>query len=177
MGKLPVTGINHVCVVTHDLDRLVRTYWEKYGVGPWKIYRYDASNMRAFVAGEPTDFEMRAALAALGPGSRIELIQPLDERSPYAESLRASDEADHVHHVRLDFADYDEALAAAADAGAEVKMSAEFESGAEDGLAFKATSAKPNPALGFLFGLGGAPSGFGMPPPEGVYPPAGGGRR
>src|SRR5690349_4531602 len=113
MGKLPITGINHICVVTRDLDRLVRDYWEKYGVGPWSIYRYDASNMRATEEGEPIAFEMRAALAQLGPPARVELIEPLDDRSQYAESLRAHGDRDHLHHVRLDVADYDEAVAAA----------------------------------------------------------------
>ena len=71
MGKLPITGINHVCVVTRDLDRLVRVYWGKYGVGPWSIYRYDAANMQATEESEPIAFEMRAALAQLGPPARI----------------------------------------------------------------------------------------------------------
>ena len=172
MGKLPITGINHVCVVTRDLDRLVRVYWEKYGIGPWTIYRYDESNMNATVDGEPRKFEMRAALAQLGPGSRIELIQPLDEESQYAESLRARGEADHLHHVRLDCADYDEALAAATDAGAGVKMSAEFAGGGEDGPAFRCTYVDTEPALGFLLELGEAPSGFTMPSPEATYPPS-----
>lgn len=172
MGKLPITGINHVCVVTRDLDRLVGTYWDKYGIGPWKIYRYDASNMKATVAGRPTDFEMRAALAQLGPSSRIELIQPLDELSPYAESLRARDDADHVHHVRLDFADYEEALAAATDAGAGVKMNAEFAGGGEDEVRFKGTYVETETDLGFLLELGEAPAGFTMPRSEATYPPS-----
>src|SRR5262249_22167479 len=144
---------------------------EKYGVGPWNIYRYDATNMRATVAGDPTNFEMRAALAPLGPGSRIELIQPLDERSQYAESLRAHGDADHLHPVRLDCAGYDEAVAAAAAAGAEVKMSAEFAGGGEDDLRFKATYVDTEADLGFLLELGEAPPGFVMPRPEAVYPP------
>jgi catechol 2,3-dioxygenase-like lactoylglutathione lyase family enzyme len=172
MGQLPITGINHVCVVTRDLDRLVRVYWEKYGIGPWTIYRYDATNMRATLEGEPTAFEMRAGLAQLGPGSRIELIQPLDEASHYAESLRERGDADHLHHVRLDFSDYGEALAAAADAGAGVKMSAEFASGGADGLSFKATYVDTEADLGFLLELGEAPPGFTMPRPESVYPPS-----
>lgn len=171
MGKLPITGINHVCVVTRDLDDLVRVYWEKYGVGPWKIYRYDDSNMTATVAGEPASFEMRAALAQLGPGSRIELIEPLDENSPYAESLRAHGDADHVHHVRLDVADYDQALAAAGPAGAAPQMSAEFAGGGDDGLAFRGTYLDTEAELGVLLEVGEAPAGFTMPGPERVYPP------
>lgn len=28
MGKLPVTGINHICVATTDLDRSMRSWYE-----------------------------------------------------------------------------------------------------------------------------------------------------
>jgi len=171
MGKLPITGINHVCVVTRDLDRVVRVWCDKYGVGPWRIYRYDGSNMRAAVDGEPRDFAMRAALAQLGAGSRIEVIQPLDEASPYAESLRAHGEADHLHHLRLDVERYDQATAAAGDAGVEVKMNAEFASGGDDEQTFKATYLDTEADLGFLLELGEAPEGFTMPSPESLYPP------
>jgi len=171
MGKLPVSGINHICVVTRDLDRLVRVYWEKYGIGPWSIYRYDATNMRATVAGEPIRFEMRAALAQLGPPARIELIEPLDERSQYAESLRARGDADHLHHVRLDVAGYDEALAAAAEVGADVRMSADFAGGGADGPPFRSTYLETEADLGFLLELGEAPPGFTMPSPEATFPP------
>jgi hypothetical protein len=74
--------------------------------------------------------------------------------------------------VRLDFSDYGEALAAAADAGAGVKMSAEFAGGGADGLSFKATYVDTAADLGFLLELGEAPAGFTMPRPESVYPPA-----
>jgi hypothetical protein len=81
------TGINHICVVTHDIDRAVRMWSDRYGVGPWSLWTKDASNMTAVVDGEPTDFAMRVALCQLSPGFRLEIIQPLDDRSPYAKSL------------------------------------------------------------------------------------------
>src|SRR5262249_4132709 len=105
------TGINHVCIATHDLDRAVRTWADRYGVGPWSIYTKDASNMAATVHGQPTDFPMRVALAALPSGARIEIIEPLDDRSPYAQSLAANGGADHVHHVRFDVADHVDTVA------------------------------------------------------------------
>ena len=49
---------------------------------------------------------MRAALCTLSPGFRLELIQPLAGRSPYSESLERHGGRDHVHHLRLDVADY-----------------------------------------------------------------------
>jgi hypothetical protein len=170
MGKLPIIGINHFCVVTRDLDRAVRTWWEKYGVGPWRLYRYGEANMSAVVDGEPTSFGMRAALAQLGAGARVEIIQPLDDDNPYAESLRAHDDADHVHHVRLEVEDYGEAVAALRASGIEEKMSARFVDGGEDDLAFTATYADTEEDLGFLLEIGEAPAGFTMPSPEAVYP-------
>jgi hypothetical protein len=38
--------------------------------------------MSAVVEGEPVDFAMRVALCSLSPAARIEIIQPLDDRSP-----------------------------------------------------------------------------------------------
>ncbi len=171
MESLSISGINHVCVVTRDLDRAVRTWWEKYGVGPWKLYSYGEANMTATVDGEPASFAMRAALAQLGAGSRVEVIQPLDEDNPYAASLRARADADHIHHVRLDVGDYGEAMAALRGAGVGEKMSASFTGGEEDGLTFTATYADTERDLGFLLELGQAPAGFTMPNPESVYPP------
>ena len=68
MVKPFFTGINHICVVTHDIDRAVRTWSDRYGVGPWSLWTKDASNMTAVVDGEPTDFAMRVALCQLSPG-------------------------------------------------------------------------------------------------------------
>jgi len=170
MAKLPITGINHFCVATRDLDRAVRIWWEKYGVGPWRLYRYGEGDMSASVDGQPASFGMRAALAQLGAGSRVEMIQPLDEDNPYAESLRAHGDADHIHHVRFDVDDYGAAIAALRESGVAEKMSASFAGGADDDLAFTATYANTEADLGFLLELGEAPAGFTMPNPESVYP-------
>jgi len=81
------TGANHICIVTADLDRAVRCWWDRYRVGPWQVFTYDRSNMEATIDGEPADFQMRVALAQLGAAFRIEIIQPLDDLSLYAASL------------------------------------------------------------------------------------------
>jgi hypothetical protein len=171
MGNLPVTGINHICIVTGDLDLAMRRWHEKYGIGPWRYFRYGDANMSATVAGEPASFGFRAGLAQLGESARVEIIQPLDSDSPYAESLRAHGGADHIHHVRLDVSDYATAVAAVEDAGVPKSLSADFQSGGEDDLAFNATYFDTQGDLGFTLELGQAPSGFTMPNPEGIHPP------
>jgi methylmalonyl-CoA/ethylmalonyl-CoA epimerase len=66
------TGVNHICIVTADLDGAVRRWWDRYGIGPWRVFSYDRSNMRAKVDGEAVEVKMRAALAgsARRSGSR-----------------------------------------------------------------------------------------------------------
>jgi len=163
-----LTGLNHVCVVTADLDRAIRIWADRYGVGPWNVWTKDASNMTAAVEGRPTDFAMRVALASLPSGVRIELIQPLDDRSPYAESLVRNGGADHIHHLRFDVDDYDAAAARLrGDLGLDTLLHARF-AGVEG--SFTGTYFDTEPDLGFVLEIGAAPEGFTMPPPDAVYP-------
>lgn len=163
-----LTGLNHVCVVTADLDRAIGVWADRYGVGPWGIWTKDASNMTAAVEGRPTAFAMRVALASLPSGVRIEVIEPLDDRSPYARSLVRHGGADHIHHLRFDVDDYDTAAAHLRDdLGLDTILHAQF--AGIDG-SFTGTYLDTESDLGFVMEIGGAPEGFAMPPPEDVYP-------
>jgi methylmalonyl-CoA/ethylmalonyl-CoA epimerase len=165
------TGINHICIATNDIDRAVRIWSDRYGIGPWNLYRYDRSNMTAVVDGRPADFALRVALAQLSPTSRIELIQPLDERSPYAQSLARHAGADHIHHVRFDVGDYDAALSQLQDGlGLHTMLSAEFSGAPGVDGAFVGTYLDTEDELGFVVEIGYKPAGFAMPEPELVYP-------
>jgi catechol 2,3-dioxygenase-like lactoylglutathione lyase family enzyme len=166
------TGINHVCVATNDLDRAVRTWADRYGVGPWSIWTKDASNMTAVVDGAPTEFAMRVALASLSPTARIEIIQPLDERSPYARSLDRHGGADHVHHVRFDVDDYDAAVARLRDdLELHETLAARFAGAPGLDGSFEGRYFATGDDLGLVVEIGQAPDGFAMPRPERVYPP------
>jgi catechol 2,3-dioxygenase-like lactoylglutathione lyase family enzyme len=168
-GEPVCVGLNHVCVATTDLDRAVRTWANRYGVGPWSVYSYDATNMTAFVDGEPTDFAMRVALCNLPDGSRIELIQPLDDQSPYARTL-AERSADHVHHLRFDVVDYEAADARLRSLGLRRLMDAEFAGAPGSAASFVGTYYDTEHELGVIVELGGAQPGFAMPEPVEVYP-------
>ena len=164
-------GANHICIVTADLDGAVRRWWDRYRVGPWRVFTYDRSNMEATMDGEPVDFEMRAALAQLGPAFRIEIIQPLDDRSLYAASLRQSGGADHIHHVRLDVSDFAGARNKLGALGLEVRFDATFRGGSPDGDRVRGMYFDARDDLGFLLEIAEAPPGFSMPQPDYVYPP------
>lgn len=165
------TGGNHICIATRDLDRAVRVWWDRYGVGPWRVFRYDASNMD--VEGRPAQFEMRAALAQLGPGFRIEIIEPLDDGSPYAESLERHGGADHIHHVRLDVTDFGEAFRRLRDLGLETRLNATFAGADAGGPRVSGAYLGTEAELGFTLEIAEIPPGFAMPEPEYVYPPPG----
>jgi methylmalonyl-CoA/ethylmalonyl-CoA epimerase len=159
------TGLNHICIATRDLDRAVATWFDRYGIGPWRIWTKDASNMRA-----APEFAMRVALADLSPTTRIELIEPLDDRSPYAQSLDRHGDADHVHHIRLDVDDYGAALGSLAELGLERVLEADFAGAEGIDSRVRSTYLSTERDLGFLLEIADVPDGFAMPPPERTYP-------
>ncbi len=171
MSRPVFSGINHVSVVTADIERAVRTWVERYGIGPWRLYRYDASNMQAVCDGRPTVVPFRAALAQLSQTTRMELIQPLDDRGPYAESLARHGGADHIHHVRFDVADCAAATATLGqDLGLGTIMKAGFDGAPGSPSKFDCTYFDTRADLGFVVEIGCAGPGFSMPEPEAVYP-------
>jgi methylmalonyl-CoA/ethylmalonyl-CoA epimerase len=158
-------GINHICIATRDLDRAVATWADAYGVGPWRIWTKDASNMSA-----SPQFAMRVALADLPSGARIELIEPLDDRSPYAQSLERHGGADHLHHVRFDVEDYAAAREKLEGLGQDVLLDATFAGAEEVESEVRATYFATERDLGLLLELADVPAGFIMPAPERTYP-------
>jgi methylmalonyl-CoA/ethylmalonyl-CoA epimerase len=163
------SGINHLCVVTRDVDRLVSVWADKYGIGPWRVYTYETSNIEASVDGAPVEFGMRVGLCHLDPTTRIEIIQPLDDRSPYARSLVERGDADHLHHVRLDVADYGVALGRLEGLGLDTIMNGRFEGG-EPGVSSAATYLATQEDVGFIIEVSDLPPGFVMPEPDYVHP-------
>ena len=166
------TGGNHICIATLDLDRAVRTWWDRYGVGPWRVYRYDPATVSAEVGDRSVEFSMRAALAAIGPDFRVEIIQPLDGDNPYTPSLEQHDGADHIHHVRFDVSDYDEAVGELDALGLRSVMHARFAGGTEQSPPLVGRYLDTTEDLGFVLELAHAPSGFVMATPEYEYPPS-----
>jgi hypothetical protein len=167
-----LTGGNHICIATLDLDRAVRTWWDRYGVGPWRVYRYDPSTVSAEVNGRPTEFSMRAALASMGPHFRVEIIQPLNGDDPYTPSLERHNGADHIHHVRFDVSNYDEAVGELHALGLHSVMDARFAGGTEESPRLVGRYVDTTEDLGFMLELAHVPPGFVMATPEYEYPPS-----
>ena len=162
------TGANHVCVVTADVDRAVRTYADRYGVGPWSVFEFDGSNMDVMIHGEHVDFGMRVGLCSLGPAFMIELIQPIGDGNVYSDSLAAHGGADHFHHVKLEVADFAHASEHLDGLGLAKPLDGRFDG--EAGSKAHGVYYDTVGDLGFLVEIGELTPDFAMTAPEYVYP-------
>ena len=159
--KPPVfTGVLQVGLVVRDLDQAVRVYADEYGIGPWRIIEINPDVAEGLTIDEqPTGYSMRVALAMIGE-VQWELIQPLDDSTPYAEFLRVHGEG--LHHVALAADNFDETADLLRGKGAHCRIGGRYR-GAE--WAYFATERD----LGFtaeIFDLTNLVEG----PPEAVYP-------
>jgi catechol 2,3-dioxygenase-like lactoylglutathione lyase family enzyme len=160
-SKPAFTGVLQVGLVVRDLDRAVRTYYDEYGIGPWRILKINPDLAQDLTIDErPAGYSMRVALAMIGD-VQWELIQPLDDKTPYADFLRTHGEG--LHHVALAVDDFKQAGQALRAQGHHCSLGGRYR-GAE--WAYFATENK----LAFtaeIFDLTNLVEGE----PESVYPP------
>lgn len=111
-------GIAQVAIIVPDLARAVESYWRLFGIGPWHFYTYGKPLVkRMSYHGQPSEYRMRIALSYLG-SLRIELIQPLEGDTVYADFVR--EHGYGVHHFGLLVDDMADALEEASAAGLEM---------------------------------------------------------
>ena len=141
-----------ICVVVLDLETSLKTYVEAYGIGPWEIYDFDPGTVeRLEKEGEPADIAFRLAVTMVG-SVQWELIQPLDDRSIYAEFLEAKGEG--LHHVAVGSADFAATIEAVREKGRRVLQSG-FYKGAS--FAYLSTERGPGRDHGDLRLAAGSP--------------------
>ena len=69
--------VGQIGFVVKDVDALVKNYYDRFGIGDWKIYTYGPDLLSYMkVRGKDSQYSSRIALSYLGE-TRIELIQPL----------------------------------------------------------------------------------------------------
>ncbi len=89
-------GIAQLALVVPDLDAAVEQWWKLFGIGPWSFYTYGRPlAMKMSYHGEQVEYKMRLALTSLGP-LRIELIEPGEGPTVYADFVR--EHGYGVHH-------------------------------------------------------------------------------
>ncbi len=163
-----IVGLAHVGVVTADLDRAVRIWSDRYGVGPWRFWTYRDERVTARAFGDPIPVAIRIARCGLADGTAVELLQPLTGDGPFAASLAAHGGADHLHHVKLAVDDAVGVSARLDALGRERSLDARF-TGAGAGTA-RSAYFETQEELGFRLEVGDHPADFRPTAPEATYP-------
>jgi hypothetical protein len=102
------TDTLQIAFVVSDLDASMRTFVEDYGIGPWLISEWNEGDGENTIKDDqPATFAMRIATTFVGK-MQWELIQPLDDKSNYAEFLATKGEG--IHHLQLAVSNYDDAV-------------------------------------------------------------------
>lgn len=156
-------GIAQIAFVVEDLDRMVQSYHEGFGIGPWHFYTYGKPLVKRMTyRGQPADYEMRVALSYFGP-MRVELIQPTRGPSVYHEFIEKHGYG--VQHFGVLVEDMKSALAEAEAAGyAMIMDGAGFGKDGDGHYAYLDTEAD----YGVVYELIQRPAG--RMPPEKTYP-------
>jgi hypothetical protein len=90
-------------VVVADLDRSVKGLTEIFGIGPFRVIDWPPREaMKRYYHGKQGNFTARMAFTEIGP-VELELIQPLDGESIWADFLREHGEG--IHHIRFNVDD------------------------------------------------------------------------
>ena len=109
----------HIGWVVRDCLAAQEELSARLGAGPFRSAGDESRFDQALVHGKPTPFSLRIAFGALG-GVLLELLEPLDDRSPHAEFL--AERGEGMHHLAYLVADFDEQLAAVRGAAPEMDL-------------------------------------------------------
>jgi methylmalonyl-CoA/ethylmalonyl-CoA epimerase len=113
-------GATQVCILVPKLEPVVEAYYKLFGIGPWHFYTYKKPFVKEMnYMGKPANYASRIALSYFGP-TRIELIEPLEGDSVYADFIR--EHGYGVHHFGLVIDDMSSALKQAEEAGLPMTM-------------------------------------------------------
>ena len=105
-AKVTCKRINQIAIVVKDLELVAENYWKILGIGPWTIFNWEAPLVydRKY-HGKAVCARERIALAQVG-GVQLELLQPLEGPSIYADWLEEHGEG--LHHLNFLVDDVDE---------------------------------------------------------------------
>jgi methylmalonyl-CoA/ethylmalonyl-CoA epimerase len=109
----------HIGWVVRDCEAAQEELRTRLGAGPFLSTGDELCFDQVLVHGKPVPVWLKIAFGALG-GVVIELLQPLDDRSPHAEFLATRGEG--MHHLAFLVTDLDQELAAAREANPELAL-------------------------------------------------------
>lgn len=101
--NVETAGLYQVGIVVRDLEKSMKHYATVLGVGPWEVMTLDDSFfVEPTYRGRPAKHRFKVALGMSG-AMQIELIQPVDGESIYADFLNEHGEGlHHLGHIRVE---------------------------------------------------------------------------
>lgn len=124
MNKPLYTQVLQIGMVVRDCEKTAEVYAEKYGIGPWEIYGPDC--LKDVVQyGEACPMQLKIASCFLGD-VELELVEPLDDLSLYADFLKEHGEG--MHHLAMK-SDFNRAMEFCKEKDIPVILSGEFGKG------------------------------------------------
>jgi hypothetical protein len=99
LAKVKAKSITQVAIVVKDLQEAMENYWNILGIGPWKVYMWEAPLVydRKYY-GRPTCAREKIAETMVG-AVQFELCQPIEGDSVYQDFLMEHGEG--LHHVQF----------------------------------------------------------------------------
>jgi len=105
-AKVKVKGINQICIVVKDVQKVVENYWNILGIGPWEIYAWEAPLVYDYKCyGKPAWARAKMALAQVG-AVQLELMEHVDGATIYHDFL--TEHGEGLHHMNFLVDDVDE---------------------------------------------------------------------
>ena len=123
-ARIKCKGINQIAIVVKDLQQVAEDYWNILGIGPWSIFAWESPLVydRKY-HGKTVSAREKIALAQVG-GVQLELVQPVEGPSIYADWIEQHGEG--LHHLNFLVDDVDETEAILAEEGFASMQSGKF---------------------------------------------------
>jgi methylmalonyl-CoA/ethylmalonyl-CoA epimerase len=123
--KSPFAHLIQVGVVVRDMDKAVKRL-ESLGIGPFRPMNLPPLKGKALFHGKPTDAKVKGLQAKM-ENIEIELIQPLEGKSPHKQFLDSKGEG--IHHIAFLVDDLDKEEANFTKQGVNVLHSGKWQGG------------------------------------------------
>ena len=120
-GSILLPSVVHLGVAVKNAEQSTRFISSIWDIGTPDVIDYEARSGE-LVVGKP--FKVRLVFIRLGAHS-IELLQPLDEQSIWADFIR--DKGEGIHHIAYGVANYDEIVTKLQKQGHTLLLAAVFE--------------------------------------------------
>lgn len=98
-AKIKCKGINQIAIAVKDIELVAKNYWDILGIGPWSIFEWESPLVyERMYHGKKAWGREKIALTQVG-NVQLELVQPVDGDSIYADWI--AEHGEGLHHLNF----------------------------------------------------------------------------